>query len=263
MKYEEIKELSYELLITKLPTIVYSYAVSIRVNHASEHVWNRIHRNKTIMTAVIPPEIENHIINRIKSREEFHGSKANIALLINAYWHVSHRPFEIALAEMMNLCVLESADMPEKNILILVDNLRRNRKRLFDPLYIGDMAWFFGVYLKSVLKQSKLICFPRPPEKYFFSEENQFPLKVDYGDIIVKNREGVSNCIEEFPETDCVIYICKYWERSGYPKAPLSIFWELRPCRQVIPKDPDPNVIFIQGFSEDNYLKLQNIIQSL
>jgi hypothetical protein len=271
MEFEEIKLFSYEKLIRNLPNIVYSYASSIRISTAS-HVWHRLNRRKRTIIASIPHEIEQYIINRIKCVDELRHSNINFGLLIHIYWHVSHRPFEIAIAEIMNICILDSNKRCNNNINIIVENIRRNRNRFFNPLYSSDMAWVLSVYLNKKINGSRIISLNHKIEKYIFSEENNFPIEYNCKKIIEEKNSDIFLCIKKYFDAKYILYICEQLSNDNLcynqfenkmkeycEKNQLAILiWELKPILKHL--SLYQNIKYVQGFSEENYIEVEKNI---
>jgi hypothetical protein len=182
MEFEIIKSFSYDTLIRNLPRIVRSFAIYKKTSTAS-HVWHRINRNKHTIIANIPEDIEQYIINKLKCTNEIKYPNVNFGLLLDIYWHVSHRSFEIILADIMNLIVLSIDKIYAKNIYFVIENVRRNNIRKFNPLYFGDTAWALCAFFNNLVKDSKVISVPNKPDKYIFSRENNFPVICNHEEI--------------------------------------------------------------------------------
>jgi hypothetical protein len=274
MEFEQIKSLSYEHLIRNLPKIVSSFALSIRESKGKLHRWNRMHNRKLIMNASIPKEIEEYIINKIKDIDEFLVSQISIVSLIKISWYISHIPFENALIELMNEFIIYSKDKIEKNAIIIIKNLGRNKNRGFDTFYAGDLTWLLGVYFNSIIKGSRLICDSEMSEELLFLQNDNFPIKYNHKDVSVSKNKDIVDNIHNYKEIDYVIHITtvlgnpenyyKNFDRrineSMDIGKPSIILWELRPYLAI--NQENYNINYIQGFSEKSFQKIEDIIES-
>lgn len=267
-----IKSLSNEELIRNLPKIVRGFAVSIKYSTAS-HCWNRIHRRKVTIAAEIPDEIEMYIINRMRIISKEGRCKINFGLLIDVYWHVVYRPFEIEIVKIMNKVIPGRITKNNKPICIFVEYVQRNKGRLFNPLYFGDMALALSVYFCKVMECSRIVSIPQMPDESLFFVNNNFPLDFDQKNITAAG--DICSYMKCNSENRCILYIC---QRIGYPCTAygnfekdiktccdidntIVIIWELKPYIKI--ESSHRNIRYIQGFSEDNFIEVEKILDTL
>ena len=272
MELETIKSFSYANLIRNLPRIVRRFAIYMRMSTAN-HVWHRLNRRKHTIIADIPEEIEQYIINKLKCTGEIKYPEVNFALLLNVYWHVSHRPFEIILADIMNSMVLGIDKIYAKNMYFIIENTGRNNIRKFNPLYFGDMAWALCAFFSKLVENSKVISMPNKPDNYLFSKENNFPLIYNHEEISAE--KDIDTILEKYEGEKYILYICKLigntiscYNRidnlvNQYSKLNKTyvILWELRSGIKI--STSYQNMKIIQGFSESNFLEVENMLKSM
>jgi hypothetical protein len=227
---------------------------------------------KIINTVFLPAEIEKYIIGRIKNIDEYLESQINIALLIKNSWYISHRPFEIAIHELINEYILRFMNKINRNVIIFIDDLSRNKNRPFDSFYAGDLIWLLGVYLNSIIEGSKLIVFRNETADRFLPYWNIFPLTNYTKNIFAVDNTNIVAEIDNYSDYDCIIYItkslgnyCNYFDEleRSYDKInnenkPSVIIWELQSCCKINPEKY--TIDYIQGFTENNYKKIEGLI---
>jgi hypothetical protein len=279
MEYESIKAFQYDQLIRNLPNIVRAFAVSTKISRPSR-AWHRINLRKYIINANIPEEIEDYVINKLYNLEKIEILNINFAVLLDVFWRVSHKSFESALANIMNRMVSYINKKYSKNIFIVVENVKRNNIRAFNPLYFQDMSWALCVYFSKLIINSNVISishkyykrlYPRKPDKYLFSKENKFPIEYDYEKIA--EGEDINTIIKENNNEMLILYICKsignnviYYNRfdrfiseCSKSNKKLVLVWELRPCKRIV--NSLENIKLFQGFTENNFIEIENYLK--
>jgi hypothetical protein len=275
MDFAEIKKMSYANLIYKLPGIVSSFSTSTYISKGRSHRWNRMHNRKIIKTVSIPSDIEKYIVSEIKNLDKYIESKINIALLVISCWYISYYPFEAAAMELINEYIVKFRDKIDKNIVIFIENLRRNKNRLFDTFYVGDLAWLLGIFLNSLIKGSRLITYRNKNMESDFPQSNIFPFHNYSKEIHEINDIDIHKEITNNFGSDCIIYITKtfgnsyeYYDKleskvnkDANEKKPVVIVWELRPCYKITPEKY--TIKYLQGFTESNFIKIEDIINKI
>jgi hypothetical protein len=271
MDINEILNISYPELIKNLPKIVSSFSLSINFSKGKSHRWNRMRNRKVIKNAIIPKDIENIIIKRIKNMKEFIESKINIVTLIKTSWYTSYIPFENAIIELINEYLNIVKNTIENDTIIIFDNLMRKKDRPFDTFFAGDLAWLLGIYLNTLIMNSKLFTYRNKNMESNFPQNQCFPFH-DYSKQISEvNDFDIFKNINDFMENDYILYITKsiwkpydideleYIVQKNKNLNQKIIVWELRPSKILSLEKCRIN--FIQGFSEENLNWIQNTIR--
>ncbi|GBU27666.1 hypothetical protein R84B8_01203 [Treponema sp. R8-4-B8] len=271
MDINEISEISYPLLIKNLPSIVSSFSLSINYSKGKLHRWNRMRNKKVIMNALIPKEVENYIIERIKNMNEFIESKVNIVTLIKTIWYISYIPFENAIIELINDYLNIIKNKIEKDVIIIFDNLMRKAERPFNTFFAGDLAWLLAIYLNTFIMNSKLFTYRNRNMESNFPQNQCFPFHNYCKQIFEINDFDIFKDIINYTENDYILYITKtMWKpydidklegivKKKYNLNQKIIVWELKP-HKIMPLEKY-RIHFIQGFSEKNLTIIEDIIR--
>jgi hypothetical protein len=270
MDVNTILTMPYSLLIENLPDIVSSYSFSIKYSKGRWHRWNRMHNQKIIKNAAIPDEIQKCIVEKILNVDEFLGSKINIATLIISSWYTSYSPFEAAIIELINRCLLIRKDVISKNVAILFDNLMRKKDRSFDTFYAGDLAWLLGIYYNTLIKDSKLVTYRNKNMESNFPQSQYFPFSNYVKQILEISNFDIFKDIGTYIDNDYILYITKsMWNYDYLDKLErivsknnnskqTIIVWELRPSERILSKKY--KIQFIKGFSVENFDLIYNTL---
>jgi hypothetical protein len=271
MDINEISKISYPLLIKNLPDIVSSFSLSISYSKGKSHRWNRMRNQKVIKNAIIPKEIENYIIGRIKNMDEFIESKINIVTLITTIWYISYIPFENAIIELINEYLNIIKNTIEKDVIIVFDNLMRKAERPFDTFFAGDLAWLLAIYLNTLIMNSKVFTYRNKNMESNFPHNQCFPFHNYCKQIFEINDFDIFKDINNYIENDYILYITKsMWKPYNIDKLEGIVnkkfnlnqkimVWELKPDK--IMSLEKYRIHFIQGFSVENLTMIENIIR--
>jgi hypothetical protein len=271
MDINEISKISYPLLIKNLPDIVSSFSLSISYSKGKSHRWNRMRNQKVIKNAIIPKEIENYIIGRIKNMDEFIESKINIVTLITTIWYISYIPFENAIFELINEYLNIIKNTIEKDVIIVFDNLMRKAERPFDTFFVGDLAWLLAIYLDTLIMNSKVFTYRNKNMESNFPHNQCFPFHNYCKQIFEINDFDIFKDINNYIENDYILYITKsMWKPYNIDKLEGIVnkkfnlnqkimVWELKPDK--IMSLEKYRIHFIQGFSVENLTMIENIIR--
>jgi hypothetical protein len=226
---------------------------------------------KVIKNALIPKEIEIFIAERIKNINEFIESKLNIVTLIKTSWYISYIPFENAIIELINEYLNIVKNTIEKNTIIIFDNLMRKKERPFDTFFVGDLVWLLGIYLNTLITNSKLFTYRNENMESNFPQNQHFPFHNYCKRVFEINDFDIYRDINKYIENDYILYITKsMWKPYGTDKLERIvnnnfssnqkvIVWELKPYK-IMPLE-EYRIHFIQGFSEENLILIENIIK--